>query len=224
MTPYEELGKTQAELLAHGEAIVNSLFFRNEPYNHYVFIVGDELEFAAIAEYVNAHLNGKDIIRHYHRYRNSAGFTVNWKSMNNVYSIVGMHCRSIHYYHQSSLMEFISTTIHEQQHMLTRIERDTGADHRFEDEPRTYSTAWSFDKIMEILRRNWGVHLVSMPAWMIPRARTLDEVCNLMNAKIPNRDIYSGVMQQYMASHTGVVQHDKEGWRAVTYVSGGQDV
>jgi hypothetical protein len=59
---------------------------------------------------------------------------------------------------------------------------------------------------------------------MIPRMKTLDEVCNIMHATISKSDIYSGVIQQHMARASGLVEMKKDLWRATTYFSGGEDV
>lgn len=223
MTLYEELGMSAEQLTQRGLANQSKMSFRNEPYEHVVFVVGDPQEFAEIAHYARAHL-GHDPVRHYERYKAVGGLTINWQHYNVTYTMVCLHVNRLAYYNPRELRDFLENAVHEQQHMLTRIERIKNADYRDEDEPRAYSTMYSFGMIMEILRKNWNVHIVAAPAFMVPRMKTLDEVCNIMHATISKSDIYSGVIQQHMARASGLVEMKKDLWRATTYFSGGEDV
>lgn len=223
MTIYEELGMTPDQLLAEGQRILNSVVFRNEPYEHYVFVIGSAFEFAAIAHYAKANL-GHDPMLAYERYMCSAGLTVNWNYLNNTYSMVCVHMDNLKHYAPGTMMSFLGTLVHEQQHMLVRSERVLDADYRDEDEPRTYATASTLQKILMILRANYNVHLVAVPKHMVPRIRVLDEVSNVLGVRVTSVDIYSGVMRQYMEHNTGTVFVSPDGWHATTYISGGEHV
>lgn len=224
MTVYEELGKTAEQLVAEGREFARKCMFRNEPFMHYVFVVGDEYEFAAITHYVDAYLGGADSKRVYERYKATAGITINWTAYETTYSVIGVHCKNINHYNIGALHSFLMTTVHEQQHMLSRIERDTGADHRVEDEPRTYATAFTLDHILLILRRNWNINLISVPRGVLPLTRSLGELYYHTGGAIRSDAMFSGALRQHMESTSGVVRHRSDGWRSTTYLSGGKDV
>lgn len=224
MNIYQHLGKTAEQLVAEGREFAPKCTFRNEPFLHHVFVVGDESEFAAITHYADEYLGGVNSKDTYARYKATAGITINWTAYGSTYSIIGVHCKNINHYNIGTLHSFLMTTVHEQQHMLSRISRDTGADHRTEDEPHTYATAFTLDRILTILRKNWNINLISVPRGVMPLVRSLGELYYHTNGLIRPNALFSGSLRQHMESASGVVSHRSDGWRSTTYFSGGEDV
>lgn len=226
MNIYDATGRTPEQLLDYAQRNHKEFSFRNEPYHHHVYVVCDSLEFGAMCMFAKAHLNYPNMEEYHERYKTVGGLTISWESMGIQYSVICLHAYMLGHYDPKRLMGFLSTTVHEQQHMLTRAERKTGADYTKEDEPRAYSTAWTLERIMQILRKRWSITLVSVPEWMIPRVTRLDELCNTLNSMIDPNTVYSGTLRQYMEGRTELVryQNDRQSWYATTYWSGGQPV
>lgn len=226
MNIYEATGRTPEQLLAYTTRNLKELRFRNEPYEHYVYVVCDTLEFAAIAEYAKTYLNYPGMADHLQRYQSVGGLTISWTHMNMDHSVICLHASNLHHYNPQELMGFLNTAVHEQQHMLTRAERKTSANYVRQDEPRAYSTGWTLEQILKILRKRWNITLISVPDWMVPRVARLDELCNVVNAMIDPRTIYSGTLRQFMEGRSNLVRfnNDETSWFSTTYLSGGHHV
>ena len=226
MNIYESAGRAPEQLLEYGRRHYKEFSFRNEPYQHHVAVVCDTLEFAAMAEYAKAHLGYTDMVSYYDCYMTSGGLTISWEYMGVLHSVICLHIHMLGYYDHASLMDFLSTLVHEQQHMLVRAEVKTLADYTKEDEPRAYSTGWTLERIIRILHERWGLALVSMPVWMVSRVRRLDELCNVVDAKISSNTLYSGTLRQYMEGRSDLVLYNnqEQTWCATSYWSGGQRV
>lgn len=226
MSIYDATGRTREQLLEYGQRHYKEFSFRNEPYHHHVSVVCDVLDFAAMAEYAKVYLGCTEIANYYDRYITSGGLTINWEHMGIQYSVICLHMNTLSHYNHAELVAFLNTLVHEQQHMLVRVELKTLANYIKEDEPRAYSTGWTLEMIIRILHKRWDLALVSMPVWMVPRVRRLDELCNVVGVKISSNTVYSGTLRQYMEGRSDLVLYNnqEQSWHATSYWSGGERV